>query len=422
MVEEIKILWIAEDENLLTEDLLSSVREAWSPLPSFFITHAESVDTGLETAKSGSFDTLFLDHSLAGENFLAAIQPLCPNIPIFVFATADALNAVQEKAGQFADKVLSYQDINNPLLADVLLDAIKKRDLEISLQKAYRELDKRLSEFTSLRQASLHLTSNLELSSALDSILENALHLISADDAHIFLYQDGDLNFGSALFEDDKQRKPFQNPRDHGLTYTVARKGEKIVVNDVMEHPLFEDRRWEGAIIGIPLKIGDEVQGIMNLAFERPHVFTEDEQRILDLFADQAAIAIHNARLYERARVEIRERKQAEEALRESEERYRKLFDSSKDAIMTLEPPDWRFTSGNNAILDMFKVQDVEEFTHYTPGDLSPQTQPDGRLSKEKALERIQTAMERGSNFFEWVHQRVDGETFPATVLLTRVD
>ena len=57
------------------------------------------------------------------------------------------------------------------------------------------------------------------------------------------------------------------------------------------------------------------------------------------------------------------EHKRTEEALKESEKLYRKLFDSSKDAIMTLEPPTWKFTSGNLAIIEMFKVKDEKEFT-----------------------------------------------------------
>ncbi|MFO8035058.1 MAG: PAS domain S-box protein [Anaerolineales bacterium] len=422
MVDEIKVLCIAEDKNVLPQDMFSSVSERRANLPAFSLMYAKSADAGLNRVKTEPFDIILLDHRLKADALLPEIRSIRPRAPLLMVANPGELKEVQKEAGQFADKILTYQEVDSPLLIHTLLDAVEKRDLEDSLQKAHIELEKLLVEFTSLRQASLHLTSNLELSPTLDAILENALHLISADDAHIFLYQDGELHFGSALFDDDQQKEPFQNPRDHGLTYKVARQGEKIVVNDVMKHPIFKDRRWDGAIIGIPLKIGQEVQGVMNLAFQHSHTFTEEEQRILELFADQAAIAIHNARLYEKAKVEIGERKQAEEALRESEERYRKLFDSSKDAIMTLEPPDWRFTSGNNAILDMFKVQDVAEFTHHTPGDLSPPTQPDGRPSKEKALEMIRIALEKGSHFFEWEHQRVNGENFPATVLLTRVD
>jgi len=119
---------------------------------------------------------------------------------------------------------------------------------------------------------------------------------------------------------------------------------------------------------------------------------------------------------------DITAQKWAEAALRASEERFRVLFESSRDAIMTLEPPDWNFTSGNPATVALFRAKNVQEFISYGPGGLSPEWQPDGRASAEKAKEMIETAMREGSHFFEWTHARTDGEEFPATVLLTRME
>ena len=125
---------------------------------------------------------------------------------------------------------------------------------------------------------------------------------------------------------------------------------------------------------------------------------------------------------YVGADADITERRNAEEAVRASEERFRVLFESSRDAIMTLEPPSWAFTSGNAATVDMFRARNEEEFITYRPADLSPERQPDGRASADKAKEMIETAMREGSHYFEWTHARVDGEEFPATVLLTRME
>ena len=105
-----------------------------------------------------------------------------------------------------------------------------------------------------------------------------------------------------------------------------------------------------------------------------------------------------------------------------AEEWFRVLFESSPDALMTGAPPSGRFTSGNPAAVAMFRAKSEEEFIQHEPGDLSPERQPDGRLSAEKAGEMIETAMRKGHCFFEWTHKRLDGEEFPSNVLISRVE
>jgi PAS domain S-box-containing protein len=111
-----------------------------------------------------------------------------------------------------------------------------------------------------------------------------------------------------------------------------------------------------------------------------------------------------------------------EAKLQESEKKYRTLFESSSDAIMMLAPPNWLYTAGNPSTIRMFKAKDEKEFVSKDPWELSPEYQPDGQLSSEKAKKMIEKAMKTGSHFFEWTHKRLDGKDFPATVLLTRIE
>ncbi len=120
--------------------------------------------------------------------------------------------------------------------------------------------------------------------------------------------------------------------------------------------------------------------------------------------------------------VDITDSKQATSALDAKRRALPELFERSHNAIMTLAPPDWNFTSGNAAMVKMFQLQDEKHFLEMKPWMLSPEFQPDGRPSLEKAREMIEIAVESGSNFFHWTHRRFAGDDFPATVQLTRVE
>lgn len=100
---------------------------------------------------------------------------------------------------------------------------------------------------------------------------------------------------------------------------------------------------------------------------------------------------------------------------------YKNLFLSVRDAVMTISPPDWKFTSANPATVRMFGAKNEADFLSYEPWSLSPKFQPDGQLSSDKAKIMIAQAVTNGSNFFPWVHKRINGEEFSAEVFLSRV-
>jgi signal transduction histidine kinase/GAF domain-containing protein len=169
-----------------------------------------------------------------------------------------------------------------------------------------------ISQMENLRQASLTLTASLDLKEVLDTIAECALALVPGmRNCHIFLYQSDNgkkLIFGTALWGDGKRNQPFSAPRPNGLTMTVAQSGKPVWVPDLRSHPLYvgTPNSWSGSIIGLPLKIGDRVVGVMNVSHTQPGAFKESDIRMLRLLGDQAAIAIENARLYEAIATEER--------------------------------------------------------------------------------------------------------------------
>lgn len=111
----------------------------------------------------------------------------------------------------------------------------------------------------------------------------------------------------------------------------------------------------------------------------------------------------------------IRRRKE----IRKGQKLYHELFQKTNDATLIIK--DKKFVDCNEATVTMLRYNTKEELLDTHPSELSPETQPDGRLSLEKAEEMMNMALERGSHRFEWDHLKADGEVFPVEVLLTSI-
>lgn len=221
---------------------------------------------------------------------------------------AEARNILENEGGSQIERETLLK------LLDILTASIEKLfpEEKESIQIAARELfnnrallamlKQQTDELDALKKLSINLTSSLDLPDVLDAVVSEAMRLIvNARDINIFLYKNHKLSFGAALDADGTRNRPWAMPRATGLTATVAREGQTIIVEDMQSHPLFQNvpASWMGSIIGMPLKVGDMVVGVMNLSRSSLGGFTPSELRLLSLLSDQAAVAISNASLHQ---------------------------------------------------------------------------------------------------------------------------
>ena len=114
------------------------------------------------------------------------------------------------------------------------------------------------------------------------------------------------------------------------------------------------------------------------------------------------------------------EYRRQENLIRDSEELFRVLYESSTEAHM-LVMKDKGFIGANQAAVKLFGCQDLKQFLLLSPATTSPEFQSDGRRSDALVNEMMDLALENGSHAFEWIYQRIDQSQFFAEVLLTQI-
>jgi PAS domain S-box-containing protein len=297
---------------------------------------------------------------------------------------------------------------------------------EIAERNAAEAATRHQNEYlNALHETALEVVNRLELNDLLRAIITRAGKLVGTEHGYICLpTADGtaiELVVGTGVQAGNEGERI---ARGEGVAGRVWATGEPLIIEDYHHWgdriPSF-DVSGLRAIVGVPLKSGKATVGTIGLVYmEAGREFTEKEMAVLTRFAALASVALENARLYAAAQAELAERSRAELAARRSEKQLRTIFEGTNDAVMLLRPGG--FFDCNQRTLEMFGFGSVEEFTRDHPGRVSPPQQPDGADSTSAAMAHIQTAMEKGSCSFEWVHRRRSGEDFPAEVRLSAID
>ncbi|MBN2289731.1 MAG: PAS domain S-box protein [Candidatus Glassbacteria bacterium] len=223
---------------------------------------------------------------------------------------------------------------------------------------------------------------------------DRCLHLMASSGR--YTHTDGEVH----------RRVPFGCYKIGGV---AAGQDSRFLTNDAAHDPRVHNKKWAGdlglaSFAGYQLKLaGGDTIGV--LALFSKHTISPEEDAVLEALGNTTAQVIQAARTSER--------------LRDSEARFRSIFESSWDAIMIIRGNN--FIDCNQAALKIFGGLPKEEFINKHPAEFSPPLQPDGTDSLTSADRQIKKAIKSGFNFFEWSHQKTDGAVFPAEVLLSKV-
>jgi len=276
-------------------------------------------------------------------------------------------------------------------------------------KQAEAALEKRAEELRILYETALEINGLPDMSSLLQVIVERAAKLVNAATGGIYLVRpDGEsIELAVNYNLPDHLNGVVLRPGE-GLSGRVIQTGEVMVIEDYSE--------WEGRaeiykdypfrrVLAVPLKVGDRIIGALNITdTQKVGSYDESDIQLVSMFANQAAIAIENTRLYEAIQSELAERRLMEQALLLTQF----CVDRASIGIMR-----------TGAEANILTVNDqMCRMLGYTADELTSMHvyDVDSNFPLEKWRAHRHRLHRNGSDKFETVHRRKDGTLFPVEV------
>ena len=307
---------------------------------------------------------------------------------------------------------------------DYIARPVSNRELQARVQAGLRvknaeeSLTRETAKLAALQAINLEIAAELDLEKLLQSIVSKAVELLAGTAGGIALYQP-DLDCLQYSIYAGIASVP-QNTyiqRGEGFSGQIWETGEPLIISDYSN--------WEGhlphwveylgsrADVGVPVCSGSDFLGVLDVFADPPRKFTPENAELLSLFANHAAIAIRNAQLYEAANCEILECKRVEITLRESEARYRALFNDSPTAVAVSK--DGTYLYVNWACAQMFGFDHPDEMK----GTSLIDRLPPGSREKVRNYNLTRERGEQVPSRYGISGLRRDGTEFPMDVTVT---
>jgi len=233
----------------------------------------------------------------------------------------------------------------------------------IERQHAEEILSRTNAELDALNATTLGLLNRLNPQGMLEEIVRRAAVLMKTRHGFLFVVeperQELVMRVGIGRYAD---RVGYRLARGQGMSGLVWKTGEPMIVSDYSHwdrrRPGFE---WVRAQICLPLRTDLEIVGVIGLVYLEPgRQFGEEDVALLERFGQMASLALENANLYAETRHELKERRRAENQLKETlreieraQTKARAILDAATDSMLLLTP-DQTIISVNRSFCENF--------------------------------------------------------------------
>lgn len=315
-------------------------------------------------------------------------------------------------------RVMEYH--GRPALIGMIIDITERKEMERAEQEQRALLE-------ALRDTAAVLNSTLDLDQVLERILENVGRVVPHDGANIMLL-DGDTvrvvrcqgQYAALGIADAVMNLTFEIHEAANFK-TMAETHRPYIIDNTYDDVNWlqvSETSWVRSYAGAPISHGDNVIGFLNLDSMQPGFFTETHGERLMAFADQVAIALRNARLYQELE---RYSETLEEAvtdrtveLRRTTEQVEAILNNSPDAVILLRT-DGSVRMANPAFYEMFGYEEHEALEQPLPQLIAP-------AAEDHFFRALDAVLQRGKRSrLEFSAQRKDGSKFDADVALAPV-
>lgn len=300
-METISILLIEDDPN--DARWLQSKIHLHPSGSEFSITWVNRLQTGLQQLAVRSYAVVMLDLDLpdsSGIDTLHQLHAQFPTSAIVALAAQSSADIGAQVINAGAQDFLVKGAFEGVDAVHAVQHAIERKRFEVDLERRAREME-------ALYTTSLEINAQVNLAPLLQALVERAARLMNLPVAALYLLQPDEtslrLTYGYNL---DPAYLGTVLKINEGLAGRVAQNGQPLAVTNYSSWPgragVFEGSKFT-RVLAVPLRAGGKIIGVINLSDDRlSGEWSVEEIRLASLFADQAAIAVQNARLLEAER------------------------------------------------------------------------------------------------------------------------
>ena len=419
---------VIDDEDILRESIVSFLEDR-----DYKVLQAENGKVGIELFKTNKPDIVITDlrmPEIDGLEVLKVINNISPDVPLIVISGTgrieDSVEALRSGAWDYIlkpvlDMTIISHSVNRSLERSYLIqqNRLYQEKLELLVKErtekfefsntSLKYLNSRLRKVVEITQI---LSRCDNLSSFVGILLKQFSKLMSSTGGSLFFIEKEGLRLIKTI---DQTHVPkfihFPLVKSSILEHVLNDKRPQLI-KDVKKLEKFSPSGWDGylgreALIFPLLNEDNDVIAVLTL-HNNDTLFKEQDIEIGSILSSFSCETLRVLR--------------ANESMMSSEEKFKIIFNSSRDAILLFDPVKKCFdTDCNIAALKLFEFDSKEDLFKYDYQFLLPKLQPDNKLSKIKFNQMIDKAMNEGSHYFEWIFLNKNKKEFVTTVLLTEM-